>query len=81
MRERIARIGQKEIADQSQIEKTKINRLVSGQAGVFLDEIHDFLAALGLAVIESDDSEIVSLPRTEYEALCALARKSLAEVK
>jgi hypothetical protein len=79
IRERIARIGQLEVANAARIDKTKLNRMLSNTApaGLCLHEIYDFMAALGLGVIECDDPEMVSMPRSEYEAIVTLAKKGL----
>jgi len=82
IRERISRIGQLEVAGMADIDKTKLNRCLSqtAPAGICIHEMYDFMAALGLGVIECDDPEMVSLPRTELEALQTLARKALAQI-
>lgn len=76
VRQRITRITQVEVAKTARIEKTAINRIVAKERGVMIDELFDFTAALGLAVIECE-GEVVSLPASELEALSLLARDAV----
>ncbi|WP_423820867.1 hypothetical protein V5738_11035 [Salinisphaera sp. SPP-AMP-43] len=76
IRERVSRITQCEVARLSGIEKTAIHRLMTGERGIYLDELHDVLAALGMAIIECD-GDLASIPRAEYDALRTLAKRGL----
>lgn len=76
LRERISRLSQLEVANRTGIEKTAIHRLVVGERGIYLDEVHDVLHALGMAAIECD-GDLVSLPKAEYDALRTLAKRGL----
>lgn len=75
--------GQRPVAEACEMSESKISRWKSGDlagGGMHLEEVSCVLAALGLAVIEADANDLVTLSRDEYDALTSLARKALMKV-
>lgn len=65
------------VASESNIDKYAIHRITSGERGVKLEELEMFLSALGMAVIECENGETVTIPKAKYDALRTLAREGL----
>ena len=78
IRERIARSSQLEVGKDAGIEKTAVHRIVAGERGVYLDELHDFLRALGMSAIDCD-GDLVTIPKELFESLRVLAKRGLDE--
>ena len=51
-------------------------RITSGERGIKIGELEAYLKALGMKAIKCE-GEIVSIPKSEHEALKILARKGL----
>ena len=78
IRERIARSSQLDVGKDAGIEKTAVHRIVAGERGVYLDELHDFLRALGMSAIDCD-GDLVTIPKELFESLRVLAKRGLDE--
>lgn len=51
----------------------------SGQGGgLHLPDVAELLATIGLAVVDTNNADLITLSRDEYNALRTLARRSLA---
>lgn len=72
--QRLAAIGQTEVARVTGVDNTQLSHFVGGDRGLRIDQIEPVLAALGLKVVGSDS---VSIPEPELEALRVLSRKAL----
>jgi hypothetical protein len=67
---------QERIAEAIEKSPSQVNRIVSMQAGLMLEDSPKFFGSIGCDIIEAND-EMITVPRTEYEALRTLARKAL----
>lgn len=74
---RIAAVTQAEVSRVAGIEKTAVHRIFTGDRGVTLAELERFVNALGLALVEADGGDVVSVPKSEFEAMRVLALKGL----
>lgn len=73
----LAERGQKETAIASDLTTTRLSRWKKDEGnggGLHLPVVAVVLAELGLAVIDTQDNELVTVPRDEYDALRTLAR-------
>jgi hypothetical protein len=73
---RVAMTKQERIAEAIEKSPSQVNRIVSMQAGLMIEDSPKFFGAIGCDIVEVND-EMITVPRTEYEALRTLARKAL----
>lgn len=79
----LADIGQADVARAAGISDTRLSRwknAASDGGGLQLPEVAAVFAAMGLTVIDTRPSDVVSLPAREYDALRTLARKALGDI-
>lgn len=77
----LAETGQQVVARSAGISDTRISRWKNGAAdggGLQLPEVAAVLAAMGVAVVEAAPTDLVTITRSEFEALRTLAAKGLA---
>lgn len=77
----LAERGQSATASSAGITPTRLSRWKrtgSDGGGLFLSEVAEVLAALGMIVVDTTDSETVTVQRDELDALRVLARRALA---
>ena len=75
--------GQRPISEATDISESRLSRWKSGDqmgGGLHMDEVARVLDALGLAVIDANAGELVTLSKDEHQALTVLARKALLKV-
>ncbi|HEY4530941.1 MAG TPA: CII family transcriptional regulator [Luteimonas sp.] len=70
--------GQSKVAEATGISETKISRFKS-DGGLSLHEIAGLLSGLGLAIIDTGNTEVATIPREEFDALRVLARRALLQ--
>lgn len=73
----LAEHGQRETAEGSGLTTTRLSRWKKDDGnggGLHLPIVAAVLAELGLAVVDTNDNEMITVPREEYEALRTLAR-------
>lgn len=73
---RASTVKQSNLAAATNRAESHISRILSGDNGIRINELHTFLDALGLSIVESGDTD-VRLSQDEYQALRTLARKGL----
>lgn len=76
----LADVGQVQVAARAGISDTRLSRFKNAAqdgGGLQLPEVAAVIAAMGLAVIDTRPSDVVSMPTAEVEALRTLARKAL----
>lgn len=70
--------GQEAVAERAGLSPTRLSRwknAASDGGGLQLPEVSAVLAAMNLVIVDCRASDMVSIPRAEYEALRTLARK------
>lgn len=72
---------QRELGEAVGWEATKTSRVLSGETPAFLDEILDFVAASGLALIEAPDGATVTISEARYRALITLSGERMDDLK
>lgn len=79
---RIAQVTQANVATEIGISKSQMSRIVAGENGIALDKMADFLAALGLHLVETRRNDpIVSIPQAQYDALLTMADIGIGALK
>jgi hypothetical protein len=73
---RVAMTKQDIIAEAIGKSTSQVNRIIGQQAGLMIEDSPKFFGSIGCDIIEAND-EMITVPRTEYEALRTLARKAL----
>lgn len=73
----LAEQGQSTVAQATGISETKLSRFKS-DGGLSLQEVSHLLTTLSLAVIDTGSTEVVTIPRDEFDALKVLSRRALA---
>jgi hypothetical protein len=76
----LSETGLRPVMEQTGISETRLSRFRSGAGdggGLHLSEVAAVLAAMDLALIDCRPSDLVSVPRAEYDALVTLSRKAL----
>ena len=77
----LAERGQSDTAIASQITETRLSRWKNDDAnggGLNLPAVASVLSALGLALVETGNSDLITTTREEYQALLVLARLALS---
>lgn len=76
----LANASQTDIARASGISDTRLSRFKNAATdggGLWLQEVANVLAALGLSVIDARPSDLITMPAERAEALRVLARSAL----
>jgi len=73
---KVAEVSQKVVADAIGRDTSTVSRIFSHQTGIHIDEMENFLTAMGLQIIECP-GETVTIPKEEHRALKLLASKGL----
>jgi hypothetical protein len=73
----LAEHGQATVAGATGISETKLSRFMS-DGGLSLSEVSILFTSLGLAVFDTGNAEVATVPREELNALRILARRGLA---
>jgi transcriptional regulator with XRE-family HTH domain len=76
IRHRIAQASQDSVAEKAGMKACTVSRILSGNQGVPLERLGDFLRALGLDVWAQDGDD-VRISRAKLDALRLLAKESL----
>jgi hypothetical protein len=76
--QRLARVKNTAVAQAIGKDESQVSRIVSGESGIKLADLHPFLAALGLKVV---DTRRVCVDREVYESFKTIATKALVEPK
>lgn len=71
---RIARQKQNRIAEALGMSRSAVNHIVTGETGITLERLGEFLEALGLRVVDVKD---VTIPANELEALRLFAERGI----
>jgi transcriptional regulator with XRE-family HTH domain len=76
IRHRVAQLSQEAVADKAGMKACTVSRILSGNQGVPLERLGDFLRALGLDVW-SQEGDDVRISRAKLDALRLLAKDAL----
>lgn len=66
IRHRVGIVKQNALALQLGKSTTQVNRIFSGDAGIMLADLDDFLGALGLVVVESSEYQVIRSMAAKY---------------
>lgn len=72
--QRLASVKNQAVADAIGKDQSTVSRIASGEAGIKLDDLQPFLAALGLKVVGANQ---VCVDREVYESYRTLARAAI----
>ncbi|MEX3628443.1 MAG: helix-turn-helix transcriptional regulator [Burkholderia sp.] len=76
IRHRVAQVSQDAVAEKAGMKPCTVSRILSGNQGVPLERLGDFLRALGLDVW-SQEGDDVRISRAKLDALRLLAKDAL----
>lgn len=74
--QRIAGVTQKTIAEGLNVDPSTVHRIINGESGVKLSNIHQFLSLLGMKVVDAN-AEVID--KEEVSALRYLAGKAIGD--